>query len=404
MDNKSSRKEFIIGGTMALGGLMLSGLSSFGQSRSKNDDIRIGLIGTGSRGLGLAEILSKMPGVKMMAFCDIIPSHLEKAMKLAPKGSKSYTDYRKLLDNKEIDAVVIATPHYLHAPMSLAALDAGKHIYQEKSLAYDIPQSIELVKRVRQSNKVFQVGFQYRYDAKYHRVKEVIEQGWLGKITHIESQFNRNSDWRNPVADPALERTINWRLYREYCGGPLTELCAHQVDAIHFMFGGIKPLKVTGIGGINYWKDGRDTYDNIRTIYEYPNDIKSSVTSVLSNAYNGYFIRILGDKATVEIGREKAYIYAESVKNAKGTVDGVTGATLLNKTQGEAIELTSEEQKLKPREATLYSLEAFIDCIRNNKKAFSSAETAYDTSIAILMGNMAMDTETFQYWKPSYNI
>src|SRR5690606_27982828 len=104
---------------------------------------------------------------------------------------------------------------------------------------------------------------------------------------------------------------------KEYCGGPLSELCAHQIDAIHFMFGGINPVKVTGIGGVNYWKDGRDTYDNIRTIYEYPNDIKASIVSILSNAYNGYFIRILGDKATVEIQREKAFIYAESVSNKR---------------------------------------------------------------------------------------
>jgi predicted dehydrogenase len=400
--NTTSRKHFVASGVMALGGLMASRLPAFGQTQG-NNGICIGIIGTGSRGLGLAGILQQMKGVELVAFCDIIPANLEKAMQLAPKTAKAYIDYRKLLEDKKIDAVVIATPLYLHAPMSLDALDAGKHVYQEKSLAYDIPQCIQLIKKVRQSNRVFQVGYQYRYDAMYNRVKEIIAKGWLGKITHIECQFNRNANWRNPVPDPSMERLVNWRLYKEYCGGPLSELCAHQIDAVHFMFG-VRPLKVTGMGGVNYWKDGRDTYDNVRTIYEYPNDMKVSVTSVLSNAYNGYLIRLLGDKATVEIQREKTFIYAESVKNIKGTLDGVTGATLLNKTQGEAVEITSEAQKIKNKEATLYSLEDFIDCMRNKRKAISNAETAYDTSIAVHMGNLAMETETFQSWKSSYNI
>ncbi|MBL7737148.1 MAG: hypothetical protein JNL51_16950, partial [Chitinophagaceae bacterium] len=134
------------------------------------------------------------------------------------------------------------------------------------------------------------------------------------------------------------------------------------------------------------------------------NDIKASIVSILSNAYNGYFIRILGDKATVEIQREKAFIYAESVNNKRGIVDGVAGATLLNKTQGEAVEITSDEIKTKTREASFYSLEDFIDCIRSKRKTISNAETAYQSSIAIHMGNMAAEKEIFQSWKPSYDI
>ncbi|HRE53017.1 MAG TPA: Gfo/Idh/MocA family oxidoreductase [Flavitalea sp.] len=401
---KSSRKEFVVNGALAIGGLMFSGLPVFSWGRLKNDSIGIGIIGCGARGRGLAGILKTMKGVTLTAFCDILPENLQKAMELAPKGVKSFTDYRKLLEDKRVDAVVIATPLFLHAPMSIAALQAGKHVYEEKSLAYDIPQSMDLLRTVRNTDLVFQVGYQYRYDPKYKRVKEIIEQGWLGKITHIECQFNRNSDWRNPVKDPSMERVVNWRLYKEYCGGPLSELCAHQIDAIHFMFGGMNPVKVAGMGGVNYWKDGRDTYDNIRAIYEYPNDIKASIVSVLSNAYNGYFIRILGDKATVEIQRKQAFIYAESLNNKQGTVDGVTGATLLNKTQGEAVELTSDEIKTKTREPSFYSLEDFIDCIRNRRGTISNAETAYQSSIAIHLGNMSAEEETFKYWNSSYNI
>jgi len=100
-------------------------------------------------------------------------------MNQASKGAKSYTDYRKLLEDKNIDAVIIATPLYLHYPMTLDALDAGKHMYLEKSMTYDIPQAIDLAKKVESSKLVFQLGFQYRYYGLIHRIKQVIAQiGW----------------------------------------------------------------------------------------------------------------------------------------------------------------------------------------------------------------------------------
>lgn len=401
MTNTISRRKFVSSGAIAVSGLATLGLPAFSRSFN-NDDIRIGIIGTGSRGTGLANLIKNIPGMQVGACCDIIPEHLQNGLKEAT-GAKAFTDYRKLLEDKSIQAVIIATPLYLHYPMSLDALEAGKHIFLEKSLAYDIPQCISLVKKVRDSNLVFQVGYQYRYSRMYHKVKKVIDENWLGKITHFECQYNRNSNWRMPVPDPKMERAINWRMYRVYCGGPLSELCAHQIDQVNYFLGS-HPVKVTAMGGINYWKDGRDTYDNIRAIYEYPNGIKSNVTSILSNAFNGYNIRILGDKATVEIQRDKAFIYAESTDNVKGIVDGVTGATKLAITQGKGVELVFDEPGHQQAEPTTDCLIGFIDCIRNNKKPVSNVETASDASIAVHIGNEAADTQTFQVWKPEYSV
>ncbi len=306
-----------------------------------------------------------------------------------------------MLEDRTIDAVIIATPLFLHYPMTVAALEAGKHIYLEKSLGYTIPQVLDLSKRVRQSSQVFQVGYQYRYYGLYHRVKEIIARNWLGRITHFECQYNRNSDWRVPADDPAMERTLNWRMYREYCGGPLSELCAHQIDMVNYLLDN-HPLKVTGMGGINYWKDGRDTYDHVRTVYEYPGGVQASFVSILSNAWNGYNIRILGDKATVEIQREKAFIYSESTDNARGIVDGVTGATIQAVTQGKPVEIPMDKQPLTQLEPTTYALQGFIQCIRTGTNPHSNIETARDSSLAILMGNRAMDTETFQTWSKEW--
>jgi len=402
-ENTISRRKFVSTGAVAVSGLAALGLSSFAPSLADKKNLGVGLIGSGSRGCGLASLIKDMPSAELVACCDIIREHLQQGMSLSTKGAKGYTDYRKLLDDKTIDAVIIATPLFLHYQMAVDAIDAGKHVYLEKSMTYDIPQTLALVKKVRESKLVFQVGYQYRYYGLYQKVKEVIAQNWLGKITHFECQYNRNSNWRNPVSDPKLERTINWRMYREYCGGPLSELCAHEIDMVNYLLDS-HPVKVTGMGGINYWKDGRDTYDNVRTIYEYPNGVKASFTSVLSNAYNGYSIRILGDKATVEIQREKAFIYAESTENKRGIVDGVTGATIEATTQGKPREIIFKKPGEEEVEPTTFALQDFFECIRNNKKPVSNVVNAGESSIAIHMGNMAMDTETFQTWKPEYSI
>lgn len=395
-----TRRNFI--STTAVSALAI-GASGFSILRSSaSSTIRVGVIGTGSRGTGLISLLKEMKGVEVSACCDILPERLKNGLSVAGKQAKGYNEYRQLLDDKSVDAVIIATPLFLHYPMAIDALQANKHIYLEKSMAYDIPQTIDLAQKVKASKQVFQVGYQYRYYGLYHRVKEIINQNWLGKITHFECQYNRNSNWRNPVTDSRLERIINWRMYREYCGGPLSELCAHEIDMVNYLLDA-HPLKAIGMGSINYWKDGRDTYDNIRTIYEYPNDIKASFTSVLSNAYNGYAIRILGDKATLEIQRDKAFIYAESTENLRGTVDGVTGATISAATQGKASEIVFKKPGEKDIEPTTYALIDFFECIRTGRKTLSGADTAKDASIAIHMGNIAADTETVQVWKSTYD-
>jgi predicted dehydrogenase len=395
-----SRRKFIATSTLAL-----SGLTAFGYQGMSLGDlgqtglIRIGLIGSGSRGQGLATLLAKIQGFELVACCDIIPENLKGGIKLASKGARSYTDYKKLLQDKDIQAVIIATPLYLHYPMAVDAIAAGKHIYMEKTMAYTIPQALDLVKKVERSNLVFQVGHQYRYYSMYLKVKEILSKGWIGKVSHYECQYNRNSDWRKPVIDPKMERAINWRMYKEYCGGVLSELSAHEIDIVNWMEDS-HPLKVAGFGGIDYWKDGRETFDNIRLVYEYPGGVKASVTSILSNEYKGYSIRILGSKGTIEILRDQAYIYPEATKKTLGTVDGVTGATMEVLPGGKGQPIVFEKQ-LDP---TSYALQDFAECILKGKKPASNVNNGRDVAIAVHMGNKAAETEKTQYWKDEYSV
>ena len=395
-----SRRNFITTGALALTGLTAFGFEGMSIGNlGQTGPIRIGLIGSGSRGQGLATLLGAIQSFELVACCDIIPENLQGGMKLAAKGARSYTDYKKLIQDKDIQAVIIATPLYLHYPMAVDAMAAGKHIYMEKTMAYTIPQALDLVKKVERSNLVFQVGHQYRYYSMYLKVKEILSKGWIGKVSHYECQYNRNSDWRKPVNDPKMERAINWRMYKEYCGGVLSELSAHEIDIVNWMQDS-HPLKVAGFGGIDYWKDGRETFDNIRLVYEYPGGVKASVTSILSNEYKGYSIRILGSKGTIEILRDQAYIYPEASKKTLGTVDGVTGATMEVLPGGKGQKIVFEQQT----EPTTYSLQDFAECILKGKKPASNVSTGRDVAIAVHMGNQAAETEKTQYWKDEYSV
>lgn len=399
-----SRRKFLSTGVLALSGLTAFGYSGLPSLSLSSDKVRVGIIGSGSRGLGLVHLLKDLPGVELVACCDIIEKNLQDGMRLASKGAKSYLDYRKLLADKNIDAVIIATPLYLHFQMGMDAIDAGKHVYLEKTMAYDIPQTLELVRKANNAPKLaFQIGHQYRYFPLYHKVAEVLSKGWIGQVVQFETQYNRNSDWRKPVEDPKMEEQINWRMYKKYSGGLLAELAAHQIDIVNWMVGG-PPLKAIGFGGIDYWKDGRDTNDNVEMIYEYKNGIKSIVTSRLMNAFDGYLIRIVGTKGTIEIHRDDAFLFAESVDKVLGVVDGVSGATIQNSTQGKAIPLEFSYPNNKEMDPTAYALLDFAECVRTGKKPACNVETGKEAAIAVHMGNQSIDSGKVQLWLPSYSI
>lgn len=403
--NLIDRRKFLASSAIGAGGLMASSMPSFAFPKTNNKTVRIGIVGTGKRGLGLVNIITdNIPNMEVVACCDLIPENLNAALKKAGSKAKGYTDYQKLLANNSVDAVIVSTPLYLHYPMAVAALERNKHVYVEKSMAFTIDQSLDLVKRVRNSGLVLQVGFQYRNFPLYHAVKEVIENGAIGKYS-VESQYNRARDWRKEVADPNMEKLINWRLYRDRCGGPLSELSAHQVDIVGYIVGA-QPAKAVGIGGIDFYDDGRTTHDNIRTIYEYQNDVKATFTSTYANEGNPYQIRFIGQHATIEIGRRKAYIFTESKnpKQAMGIVDGVTGATLTNEEPGKKIEIPYLDKGEKYTEPTRYALRDFHDCIVNDKTPLSNVNTGRDSAITICMGLDAMEKGETQHWKPEYSI
>jgi predicted dehydrogenase len=404
MSEKISRRKFISTSTAAAAGLTLSmSKLSFGaQKNSAGDTLNLGVIGTGDRGEWEVWLLGTLPNMRVTACCDILPDHLQAGLKHAAPGAKGYEDYRKMLEDNTLDGIVIATPLHLHFQMAKDCLDAGKHVYLEKTMTYSIEQALALEDIATASGKVFQVGYQARLNPLYAEIYGMIKNGYLGQLTHIRCTYNRNGDWRRPVPDP---------MYRVYSGGLMAELCSHHIDIANWMLGA-HPLKVTGIGGLDYWKDGRGIFDNVNTVYAYPNGVKATFTALTTNAHYGVSLQYMGTKGTIAIGSEEgqtARFYPEQKimegevsPDSSGGAYAVTAATYQAWKKGEGTEVKVENQPKSDDTTTGNAFRHFADCIRNNKTPDSNAETGRRAAVAVHMGIHAMRRGTIEEWKPEY--
>lgn len=363
-----------------------------------NDTINLGIIGTGDRGAGLIPAINNIKNFNVAACCDILPFRLEHALSLTNGKAEGYTDYHKLLDNQSIDAVLIATPFSAHSKMAIDALDAGKHVYAEKTLAKGYDGIKQLLVKSRSSKPILQTGHQYHSSRLYTHVVDLIKDGKIGKITSFDCQWNRHGNWRRPVPDPELERLINWRMYREYSGGLVAELSSHQIDFANWVLDST-PSQVLGVGGIDYWKDGRETFDNIHLIYSYPDGVKAKFTCLTSNAKDDYQIKVMGDKGTIILDYAKAWFYPEAnVEKIFDIVDGVSGATVQwDPEKGIPIQVEHADPSVQ-------ALMDFRDNILHNTIPESNAVTGSNTALCVQMGLDAMHNEEIIEWNPGFTI
>lgn len=387
------RREFVVKSSLAATAITSTtpiwGANPF---QNKEKAINIGVIGTGDRGGGLTPIIQEIPGLQVTACCDILPFRLENGLKKAGGKAKGYSDYRKMLDRKDIDAVLVAVPFSEHSKIAVDALDAGKHVYCEKTMAKGYEGIQNLVQKERTTSTIFQTGHQYHSSKLYTHVVDLINQGKIGKVLAFDCQWNRNGNWRRSVPDPKLERMINWRMYREYSGGLLAELCSHQIDFVNWVLKDT-PQKVMGVGGIDYWKDGRETYDNIQLIYSYASGTKATFTCLTGNAMGDYQIKVMGDKGTIVLDYVKAWFYPEGgYKRELGEVDGVSGATI-NWEEGKGIPIQVEH--LDPSKQALID---FRDSIIKNEQPISNITTGANTAACIQMGLDAMYNNQIVNW------
>lgn len=390
------RRDFVKKSGILSAGVLTStyAIGAIKENFSANNTINIGVIGTGARGGGLIPVMNTIANINVIGCCDVLPFRLNEGMKRAGKNTKAYTDYRNLLDNKSIDAVLITTPFNTHSSIAIDAIDAGKHVYCEKTMAKGIEGIQKLVQKGASSKKIFQVGHQHHSSKLYKHVVELIRKGEIGNVLSFECQWNRNGDWRRPVPKPSLERAINWRMYREYSGGLAAELSSHQIDFVSWVLNE-NPKKIMGIGGVDSWKDGRETYDNIHLLFEYPSGVKATFTCLTKNALGGYQIKVFGSKGTMQIRPDEVWVsYEKGYEKEFEDVDGVSGATINLNQQRNGTQIKMPQ--VKPSKQALVD---FRDSIINNTTPVSNIHRGANTAIAVQKSLDAMYDEKIIFWE-----
>jgi predicted dehydrogenase len=363
-----------------------------------SDRINVGVIGPGSRGQELIRYMLRVPGVRIAALADVYDARFAASRKLTGEETPAFADYRRLVDLRDLDAIVVATPLSLHAEHMVAALRSGRHVYGEKSLGLTVPHCNRILAAARESKKQFMTGHQYRHAPWIQEAIKRVHAGEIGQVTHIHGYWHRNHSWRRPVPDPKLERLINWRMYREFSGGLMAELGSHQIDIANWTFGA-PPESVTASGGIDYYKDGRETNDNVEAIFRYPGGGSFVFSSITTNALVGNRLVIYGTTGAVELTIEDATFYFEPTY-PKGPTSGeiiergvTTGATYATKGEmpyrgpGTTIKVPEGAEGNPNHLATA----AFFEAIRGDAKPFADAQVGYNSATAVALANRAID-------------
>ena len=294
--------------------------------------ISVAVIGTGARGSDHIRALQTIDEAHLVALADDYEPHLTKAAQIAGPGVKTFSDYRKMLDTVRPRAVIIAVPLHLHAAIASDVIATGCDVFLEKMMCYDLDSARKLAKQVETSHCIFQVGLQRRANAIYDQGLAMIQAGHIGRITAIKSQWHRNDSWRRPIPVPktdarwaALDRRLNWRLYRDSSRGLLAELGSHQMDVANRVLGR-PPKRAWATGGIDAWRDGREVFDNVFCVFEYevngalnqgknasPRTVRVTYSALCDNAFEGASELIMGDKGTLLLTEQKGLLYREDV-------------------------------------------------------------------------------------------
>jgi predicted dehydrogenase len=318
-ENDVPRRTFLRGVTAATA-------LSYSRVYGANERVQLGLIGCGERGRGDMGKFVRSGTVDVTAVCDIYGAQIDAAQQIAPK-SKTFTDHRKLLEMKEVDAVLIGVPDHWHAAVAIDALNAGKDVYVEKPLTLKIEEGPPIVKAARVNNRICQVGMQQRSGKHYLEAKAMyMDTGKLGKVTLARTWWHGNGyhlrkapaslqtkpenlNWAHYLGrlkwrdwDP--QQYWNWRAYLDFGGGQVTDLFTHWIDVVHMFMGQDVPTSAQAAGGVYNYKDGRTAPDTINVLLEYPKEFTATFEATLAPGITGEAVEFAGTEGKLYIDRQ----------------------------------------------------------------------------------------------------
>lgn len=363
-----------------------------------NDRVRVGIIGVGARGQELLKMALEVPNLQIVIAADVYTRRFDEARRIVP-SIETVSDYRRVLDRKDIDGVIVATPLHIHAKHFLDGLASGKDLYSEKTFTWSIPEAERCLAAAKKSDRIVQIGLQHESDGSFVDAKKWVASGLVGKVTQVDAWMSRNTphgkgQWVRPVPSDCTAQNVdwkaflngrpdtpfdafkflNWRLYWMFSGGNITENMIHQIAWIMSVLDLPLPTAAYMSGGVFSETDGREVPDTIATVLDFP-EMVVTWQSTFSNRRYGLGQRILGSDGTIEYvagsndmvsgkSQDSTRYYPEEVNRPNGTA--ITGESPSKNHIGN-----------------------WIDCIHTRKTPNAPVELGYRSAVAAHMCNLS---------------
>ncbi|MBE7176524.1 MAG: Gfo/Idh/MocA family oxidoreductase [Mucilaginibacter polytrichastri] len=399
---------------------------------SANDNVNIALIGAGGMGTQDALVAAKIPGVKIVAVCDLYDGRLKAAKERW--GADIYTTkiYKEILNRKDVDAVIVGTPDHWHQQISIDAMKAGKHVYCEKPMVHSVDEGPAVIKAQKETGMVFQVGSQGVSSLGNEKAKQLLKDGAIGELNYAEGFWARRAPvevWQYPIPDDASAQTVDWetyvantkkrpydskrffrwRNYTDYGTGMAGDLFVHLFSSLHFITNSFGPNKIYSTGGLRYWNDGREVPDVLLGSFDYP---KTPVhpgfnLSLRCNFVDGTsgttFLKLVGSEGSMDVTWDDVTLKRNRVIE---TDDAFMKAAQAGEQQAPT------RKKMLPPEQIKYAAEEgylggpydhmnnFITAIRTKGKVTEDAVFGYRAAAPALLCNDSYFQNKAMFWDP----
>ncbi len=444
-EKKLNRREFIIMsslGATALGLGMKGATATPDLAKNKkvkisaNDAINVGMIAVGARAHGLMESIMQLEGTEIVAVCDAYKGRVERAIERTDGRAKEYSNYKDIISDKSIDAVVISTPDHLHKQQIIDALNARKHIYIEKPMTYTVEEGVQIINGAKINKVAFQVGSQGVSSVLSKKAKEIVASGRLGQVTMVRAYYNRNTAsgaWIYPIPPDASHKTVNWemflgsapkhdfslerffrwRCYKDYSGGIATDLFVHLCNTIHYIMGAKMCTSVMAMGGLYRWKESRDVPDTLNASLEYPEGFMVSISSTFNNQkLGGSGIQFMGTEGSLELTDGKLTFAPEIVDEDNGWIVNSWPLKLEEayyedpKIREEEMPWTRDPKVISDAETysaegvddTTLHLAEFFDAVRNGNPTKEDATVGHHAASCAHMINLSIEKKKIIHW------
>jgi predicted dehydrogenase len=396
-----------------------------GRALGANDRVTVGQIGLGARGYYEVTITSKNPGADLAAVCDVYRPLANLTRQKVGGNCEAYTDFRRILERKDIDAVFVSTPDHWHAPISILACQAGKDVYCEKPLSHTVEEGRRMVQAARKYNRVMQVGSQQRSAPHFAKCAELVQSGYIGEVSTIDCWIvsNEYPTGFGKVPDSAPPEGLDWDLYLgpapkvpynrnryiwnfrwfwDYSGGNMTDWGAHHLDSIHQIMNVDAPLSACATGNC-YIQDNRDTPDSFVAIFEYPRFSVRFLNSQVGYRMERYAgTLIYGTKGTLFVDRRGyeampsrfSAIVRSDLDQVQAMLDSRRGVAARQNAPPptpycEPIKVTGIS--LDP-EVQIQHVQNFLDCVRSRQRPIADVEIGHRSIIPCHLGNISYRT------------